>query len=169
MALPHGSDPVTGIETGLLETLRRGQSREVLDSVAFLEFSMYMRHTLLRDADAFSMAQPLELRLPLLEHPVVAIASRARAEWRRSDPRPKPLLIERRRSPAYPATYGSEEARLCAPMGIVVTGTAGAPGCGLAWLATNLGRARLGCGCRGRFWDRFQLHDEPSLPSACWL
>ena len=36
----------------------------------------YMGHTLLRDADQFSMAHALEVRVPLLNHRLVAAALR---------------------------------------------------------------------------------------------
>ena len=53
-----------------------------------------MRHMLLRDADVFGMAHGLEIRVPLLEHYAVAQAARASSDWRRPDPRPKPLLVD---------------------------------------------------------------------------
>jgi asparagine synthase (glutamine-hydrolysing) len=40
-------------------------------SVALLEFSTYMRSTLLRDSDIASMASSLELRVPMLSRPVL--------------------------------------------------------------------------------------------------
>ena len=49
---------------------------------------------LLRDSDVFGMAHGLEIRVPLLEHYVVAQAARAESSWRRPDPRPKPLLVD---------------------------------------------------------------------------
>jgi asparagine synthase (glutamine-hydrolysing) len=49
---------------------------------------------LLRDADVFGMANQLEIRVPLLEHYAVAQAARARSDWRRRNPRPKPLLLD---------------------------------------------------------------------------
>jgi len=93
--LPDGSDPRSGVELEELDVLaRETAAADTLDRVAALEFSMYMRHMLLRDSDVFSMVHGLELRLPLLEHYVVATAAKARSEWRRADPRPKPLLLD---------------------------------------------------------------------------
>ncbi len=40
-------------------------------AVSYLELRSYMLNTLLRDADAMSMAHSLELRVPLLDHPIV--------------------------------------------------------------------------------------------------
>jgi asparagine synthase (glutamine-hydrolysing) len=94
-ALPVESDPQAGIDVDVLEALRSSHSdRDALDRIAFLEFSSYMRHMLLRDADVFGMANQLEIRVPLLEHYAVAQAARARSAWRRRDPRPKPLLVD---------------------------------------------------------------------------
>lgn len=91
--LPRGSDAATGVPTEVLEELRAGHvGRDLLDRVAFLEFTSYMRHMLLRDADVFSMANALELRVPLLERPVVEAAARAVGAFRRADPRLKPLF-----------------------------------------------------------------------------
>ncbi|HEV8246306.1 MAG TPA: asparagine synthase (glutamine-hydrolyzing), partial [Polyangiaceae bacterium] len=93
--LPEGADDIAGIPSACLRELRSSHAdRAPLDRIAFLETSAYMRHMLLRDSDVFSMAQPVELRLPLLEHSVVEQAARARADWRRPDPRPKPLLVD---------------------------------------------------------------------------
>jgi asparagine synthase (glutamine-hydrolysing) len=93
--LPAWSDPHSGLELDLLDALRASHAeRDALDRIAFLEFSTYMRHMLLRDSDVFGMANQLEIRVPLLEHYAVAQAARARAVWRRRDPRPKPLLID---------------------------------------------------------------------------
>lgn len=94
-ALPDGSDLESGIACDVLKELRASHAdRETSDRIAALEFSVYMRHMLLRDSDVFGMAHRLEIRVPLLEHYVVAEAGRARSAWRRPDPRPKPLLVD---------------------------------------------------------------------------
>jgi asparagine synthase (glutamine-hydrolysing) len=93
--LPAESDALSGLERELVSKLKRTHtSLEPLDRIGELEFSLYMRHMLLRDSDVFGMANALEIRLPLLEHYVVAEAASARAAWRRPDPRPKPLLVD---------------------------------------------------------------------------
>jgi asparagine synthase (glutamine-hydrolysing) len=93
--LPAGSDPITGLETATIESLRHSHAdRDTLDRIAFLEFSSYMRHMLLRDADVFSMAHSLEVRVPILEHYVVERAAAAPSRLRKPDPRLKPLLID---------------------------------------------------------------------------
>jgi asparagine synthase (glutamine-hydrolysing) len=83
------------VDVDVLDALRASHAdRDPLDRIAFLEFTSYMRHMLLRDTDVFGMANQLEIRVPLLEHYAVAQAARARSAWRRRDPRPKPLLVD---------------------------------------------------------------------------
>jgi asparagine synthase (glutamine-hydrolysing) len=167
-ALPAGSDAATGMELGLLENLRQERSRHDLDGVAFLEFSMYMRHMLLRDSDVFSMAQPLELRLPLLEHAVVASAARARAHWRRPDPRPKPLLIDaagprlpsavwRKRKQGFTLPW---EAWLRGPLAARAVDSLGSRS---VWQDLGFDAAAV-----QRLWQRFQRQD-PAVPALAVL
>jgi asparagine synthase (glutamine-hydrolysing) len=95
MGLPEGSDAESGIPRTVLEELEGSHlDRHPLDRVAFLEFSTYLRHMLLRDADVMSMAHAVELRMPFLEREVVEAAARADARLRRPEPRPKPLLLD---------------------------------------------------------------------------
>lgn len=60
--------------------------------VSWLEMSQYMRSTLLRDADAMSMAHSLEVRVPFVDHLLVekVLPIRARHKLGRQ---PKPLLV----------------------------------------------------------------------------
>jgi asparagine synthase (glutamine-hydrolysing) len=93
--LPAQSDPLTGLPHPMLESLRNAHAKaSVLDRIAHLELATYMRHMLLRDADAFSMAQPIELRLPFLEHAVVEAVARASSRFRKGNEPPKPLLLD---------------------------------------------------------------------------
>jgi asparagine synthase (glutamine-hydrolysing) len=95
MPLPKGCDPLSGLELDSLEELARWtDGTDAVDAVAGLELGGYMRHMLLRDSDVFSMRHALELRVPLLEPYVVEHAARARSEWRKPDPRSKPLLVD---------------------------------------------------------------------------
>ncbi len=108
--LPDGSDPFCGIDATVLAELRHGaRSGTPRDRVAAFELNGYMRHMLLRDSDVFSMAHGLEIRVPLLEHYVVAQAARARGRWRGPDPRAKPLLVDAA-GPRLPArAYGGRK------------------------------------------------------------
>ena len=49
---------------------------------------------LLRDGDVFSMAAPIEYRVPLLDHLVVEAALAIPSRWKRPHPRAKQLLID---------------------------------------------------------------------------
>ncbi|HEY3495819.1 MAG TPA: asparagine synthase (glutamine-hydrolyzing) [Polyangiaceae bacterium] len=109
--LPDGCDPYSGIATVALARLEDALDAHTLpDRIAELEYSSYMRHMLLRDADVFSMAHGLELRVPLLEHDAVAEAARAQGRWRLPDPRPKPLLVDAA-GPRLPAHCWREKKR----------------------------------------------------------
>jgi asparagine synthase (glutamine-hydrolysing) len=93
--LPAGSDPVTGIERGLLEEARHHERRlDRINAISLFELQFFMRHMLLRDADAFSMAAPIEYRVPFLDHRLVEAVFAMPGEWKRPDPRPKPLLLD---------------------------------------------------------------------------
>lgn len=93
--LPAASDRETGIPSDLSrELLRRSAGYDEQNAVSFFELELYMRHMLLRDSDAFSMAAPIELRVPLLDHRLVEAVFRQPGRWKRPDPRPKPLLLD---------------------------------------------------------------------------
>jgi asparagine synthase (glutamine-hydrolysing) len=64
----------------------------VLQQVSLLELTGYMRETLLRDSDAFSMAHALELRVPFVDREVMAAAFAGVDCFELSEAQPKPLL-----------------------------------------------------------------------------
>jgi asparagine synthase (glutamine-hydrolysing) len=64
----------------------------VLQQVSLLELTGYMRETLLRDSDAFSMAHALELRVPFVDREVMGAAFAGVDCFELSDGEPKPLL-----------------------------------------------------------------------------
>jgi len=84
-----------GLPEEVLAPLRSLEHSPPLGAISRMELSLYLRHMLLRDADAFSMAHGLELRVPLLDHELVelvlSLPDRLKAR-RRGDP-PKPLLV----------------------------------------------------------------------------
>ncbi len=93
--LPPLSDPASGLPRTLLaEHEERTRGTDLLNQVASFELHSYLRDMLLRDADVFSMVHGLEVRVPLLDHRLVEQASALPGEWRKADPRPKPLLID---------------------------------------------------------------------------
>ena len=92
--LPDGSDPLTGVAWETLDSLHAAvRVRDLENQVSAMELTGYMRHMLLRDADVFSMAQGIELRVPLLDHPLVELASELPGAWKRIGRVSKPLLV----------------------------------------------------------------------------
>jgi asparagine synthase (glutamine-hydrolysing) len=94
-ALPAGSDLLCGVPDAVAEELR-GQARglDPVNQVSLFELGAYMRNMLLRDADVFSMAHGLELRVPLLDHELVEQVTQLPGAAKRPDGRPKPLLLD---------------------------------------------------------------------------
>ena len=64
-----------------------------LSQVSLAEMRTYMGHTLLRDADQFSMAHALEVRVPFLDHRLVA-AALAAPDADKFPSSPKRMLVE---------------------------------------------------------------------------
>lgn len=88
-------EPNTGVPFDLLDSLV--SERNVTDlenSVGFIEQQVYMRNMLLRDSDVFSMANSLEIRVPLLDQDLVEIVNPMPGEWKRPGTRSKDLLVE---------------------------------------------------------------------------
>jgi asparagine synthase (glutamine-hydrolysing) len=80
---------------GWLERAADGARKlEGMGSVSWLEMRCYMASTLLRDTDAVSMARSLEVRVPLLDTPLVEFVSALPEVARRRDGASKALLHE---------------------------------------------------------------------------
>ena len=65
-----------------------------MQQVSWCELTGYMRNTLLRDSDAFSMAHALELRVPFIDGEVAAAAFGVADSLKLSRGASKPLLVE---------------------------------------------------------------------------
>jgi asparagine synthase (glutamine-hydrolysing) len=92
---PAASETASGLPLELLADIRRrGAKLDLTNRVSFWEIELYMRNMLLRDADAFSLAAPIEYRVPFLDHKLVERAFGLPGAWKRPDPRPKPLLVD---------------------------------------------------------------------------
>ena len=63
-------------------------------AVSCLELQSYMVNTLLRDTDAASMANSLEVRVPFLDHKLVEFVARLPKEAKYRPDFPKSLLVE---------------------------------------------------------------------------
>jgi asparagine synthase (glutamine-hydrolysing) len=80
---------------GWLERAADGARQlEPMGGISWLEMRCYMANTLLRDTDSVSMARSLEVRVPLLDTPLVEFAGGLPDAVRGSDGRPKALLKE---------------------------------------------------------------------------
>ncbi len=94
-SLPHNCDPSSGLDRDLIaEVHTESADLDELNRMSLFELELYMRHMLLRDADAFSMSAPIEYRVPFLDHRMVETAFALPGSWKRPDPRPKPLLLD---------------------------------------------------------------------------
>ena len=79
---------------GWLERAADGARKlEGMSSVSWLEMRSYMASTLLRDTDAVSMARSLEVRVPLLDTPLVEFVGALPEGTRRRDGTSKALLV----------------------------------------------------------------------------
>jgi len=92
-----GADGVTLEPTwlGWLERAADGARKlEGMGSISWLEMRCYMASTLLRDTDSVSMERSLEVRVPLLDTPLVEFVGALPDAARRRDGTPKALLNE---------------------------------------------------------------------------
>jgi asparagine synthase (glutamine-hydrolysing) len=79
---------------GWLERAADGARKlEGISSVSWMEMRCYMASTLLRDTDAVSMARSLEVRVPLLDTPLVEFLGALPEGARRRDGTSKALLV----------------------------------------------------------------------------
>ena len=93
--LPPGLSSEAGVPLWEMGDLANLASRgDPANTVSAFELAHYLRYMLLRDADVFSMAVGLELRVPLLDHVFVETAVPLPGRWKRNDGRAKPLLLD---------------------------------------------------------------------------
>jgi asparagine synthase (glutamine-hydrolysing) len=71
-----------------------GRKLEPMGEISWLEMRCYMASTLLRDTDSVSMSRSLEVRVPLLDTPLVEFVGALPDAARRRDAQPKALLSE---------------------------------------------------------------------------
>jgi asparagine synthase (glutamine-hydrolysing) len=76
------------------EIARQAARLDSFTSVSCFELQSYMLNTLLRDTDAVSMANSLEVRVPLLDHRLVEFVARLPKKMKYKEGVPKALLIE---------------------------------------------------------------------------
>lgn len=94
-SLPADTDEFSGMPREFLQGLLASSRRlDAFNQVSLFEMNGYLRHMLLRDADVFSMAHGLELRVPLLDHRLVEQVAGLPGECKQSERPAKRLLID---------------------------------------------------------------------------
>lgn len=78
----------------MMNTARQAGLLDSFNSVSCFELQSYMVNTLLRDTDAVSMANSLEVRVPFLDHKLVEFVARLPKSAKSLAGVPKALLIE---------------------------------------------------------------------------
>ena len=101
---------------GWLErTSREAHAWGSVGGTAWLEMRTYMASTLLRDTDAVSMARSLEVRVPLLDTPLVEFVQALPEDVRQKAETPKALLIEAMRDALPPGILGQRKRTFTLP------------------------------------------------------
>lgn len=78
----------------LADSAREARSMDRFTAVSWLELRSYLVNTLLRDTDAMSMRQSLEVRVPFLDSPLVECVLSLPESAKRGPAGPKSLLIK---------------------------------------------------------------------------
>src|SRR5258706_1961723 len=89
-----GNEPEPPWRQRMRETTQQARRLDSFNSVSCFELQSYMVNTLLRDTDAVSMANSLEVRVPLLDHRLVEFVARLPKRDKSVDGVPKALLVE---------------------------------------------------------------------------
>lgn len=91
-----GDPQVTALTGGAPEIVLPEPARglSLLQQVAWYELTGYMRNTLLRDSDTFSMAHGLELRVPFVDREVASVAMRLSDTGKVRRGASKPVMVE---------------------------------------------------------------------------
>jgi asparagine synthase (glutamine-hydrolysing) len=83
-----------GSSGGLAGLLLPSELPDELNTMSYYELAVYMENMLLRDTDVMSMANSLEVRVPLLDHELVELVARMPGKWKVGTAPPKPLLVD---------------------------------------------------------------------------
>jgi asparagine synthase (glutamine-hydrolysing) len=90
---PPGTQVEELASTAQQSALHAASGLDPVNRVSYLESRCYMLNTLLRDADAMSMSQGLEVRVPLIDHQLAKTVLALPGAWKLSRI-PKKLLVE---------------------------------------------------------------------------
>ena len=87
---------ITGREPAIQPRNGHHHATDIVNAISALELQGYMTNTLLRDTDAMSMAQSLEVRVPFVDAKVVDYVLSLPGEWKLPAKHsvPKPLLAD---------------------------------------------------------------------------
>jgi asparagine synthase (glutamine-hydrolysing) len=85
---------IQALRSSMAAKIGRAASLDSVNRVSYLELTNYMANTLLRDADCMSMANGLELRLPLLDHLLVEYVLSIPGAMKLDSHMPKHLLVK---------------------------------------------------------------------------
>lgn len=153
LRLPDESNPYSGVPQTLMEELERySPSLDLINQVSYFELASYMRNMLLRDADVFSLAHGLELRVPMLDHKLVDHVTALPGAWKRSRRPPKALLVNAV-GPRLPrASYTRPKRGFSLPWG--------------DWLRGSMQKQARDTLESSEIWRR--LHVNPVVPSSFW-
>jgi len=90
----YSRDRTSSWRARIHETARQAGRLDSFTSVSCFELQSYMLNTLLRDTDAVSMANSLEVRVPFLDHRLVEFVGRLPKNAKYTSDVPKSLLVE---------------------------------------------------------------------------
>jgi asparagine synthase (glutamine-hydrolysing) len=107
------------------ETTRQAKKLDSFSAVSCFELSSYMLNTLLRDTDAASMANSLEVRVPLLDHRLVEFTSRLPKDAKYRAGVPKALLVEAVADLLPPEVVGQSKRTFTLPWEVWMRGPLG--------------------------------------------
>jgi asparagine synthase (glutamine-hydrolysing) len=108
------------------ETERQSRSLDSFTSVSCFELQSYMLNTLLRDTDAASMANSLEVRVPFLDHKLVEFVARLPKGVKSMPGVPKALLVESLTDVLPANVIGQEKRTFTLPWEVWLRGPLGA-------------------------------------------
>ncbi len=107
------------------ETTRQAKSLDSFSSVSCFELQSYMVNTLLRDTDAVSMANSLEVRVPFLDHRLVEFVARLPKGAKYRPEMPKSLLVEALRDVLPEEVVGQSKRTFTLPWEVWLRGPIG--------------------------------------------
>ena len=82
-----------------LENLNRAEVNDDFSLISYLETTHYLQNMLLRDTDMMSMAHPLEVRVPFMDHKLVEHMFSMPAHLKKFTATPKSLLVNSMQPP----------------------------------------------------------------------